>query len=117
VASTGRDRLDIYNRNDSDAAPAGATGGRRAQRRWAEAERRSALRRRYLHAGAGRGAQQKPVAPGLSPANVGSHGQCFPVRGLFWRWSGYHHFASDKATVAACPLRIDYVRLPLGYRA
>jgi putative transposase len=34
-----------------------------------------------------------------------------------WRWSSYNNFALDKATVAACPLQIDYVRVPLGYRA
>jgi len=34
-----------------------------------------------------------------------------------WRWSSYSNFALDKATVAACPIQIDYVRLPLGYRA
>ena len=34
-----------------------------------------------------------------------------------WRWSSYNNFALDKATVEACPIQIDYVRLPLGYRA
>jgi hypothetical protein len=34
-----------------------------------------------------------------------------------WRWSSYNNFALTKATVAACPIQIDYVRLPLGYRA
>ena len=34
-----------------------------------------------------------------------------------WRWSSYNNFALDKATVAACPIQIDNVRLPLGYRA
>ena len=34
-----------------------------------------------------------------------------------WRWSSYNNFALEKATVAACPIQIDYVRLPLGYRA
>jgi len=34
-----------------------------------------------------------------------------------WRWSSYNNFALDKATVAACPIQIDYARLPLGYRA
>jgi hypothetical protein len=48
---------------------------------------------------------------------AGSHGQCSSDRGFFWRWSSYNNFASDKATVAACPIQIDYVRLPLGYRA
>jgi hypothetical protein len=33
------------------------------------------------------------------------------------RWSSYNNFALDKATVAACPIHIDDVRLPLGYRA
>jgi len=34
-----------------------------------------------------------------------------------WRWSSYHNFALDKAAVAACPIQIDYVHLPAGYRA
>jgi hypothetical protein len=34
-----------------------------------------------------------------------------------WRWSSYSNFALDKATVAACPIQIDYVRLPVAYRA
>ena len=34
-----------------------------------------------------------------------------------WRWSSYNNFALDKTTAAACPIQIDYVRLPLGYRA
>jgi REP element-mobilizing transposase RayT len=33
-----------------------------------------------------------------------------------WRWSSYNNFALDKATVTACPIRIDYVHLPPGYR-
>ena len=39
------------------------------------------------------------------------------LRGFFWRWSSYNNFALDRATVAACPIQIDYVRLSLGYRA
>jgi hypothetical protein len=34
-----------------------------------------------------------------------------------WRWSSYNNFALEKATVAACPIQIDYVWLPEGYRA
>jgi len=34
-----------------------------------------------------------------------------------WRGSSYNNSALDNATVAACPIQIDYVRLPLGYRA
>ena len=34
-----------------------------------------------------------------------------------WRWSSFNNFALHKATVAACPIQVDYVRLPLGYRA
>jgi REP element-mobilizing transposase RayT len=34
-----------------------------------------------------------------------------------WRWSSYNNFALEKAMVAACPIQIDYVQLPLGYRA
>ena len=33
-----------------------------------------------------------------------------------WRWSSYNNFALDQATVEACPIQIDYVRLPEGYR-
>jgi len=33
-----------------------------------------------------------------------------------WRWSSCNNFALDKARVAACPIAIDYVRLPEGYR-
>ena len=31
-----------------------------------------------------------------------------------WRWSSYNSFALDEATVAACPIQIDDVRLPIG---
>jgi hypothetical protein len=51
------------------------------------------------------------------PMRAGSHDQCSSDRGFFWRWSSYRNFALDKATVSACPIQIDYVRLPLGYRA
>ena len=34
-----------------------------------------------------------------------------------WRWSSHNNFALDKATVSACPIQIDYVSLPVGYRA
>ena len=33
-----------------------------------------------------------------------------------WRWSSYNNFALDKEEVSRCPIQIDYVRLPLGYR-
>jgi hypothetical protein len=33
------------------------------------------------------------------------------------RWSSYNNFTFEKATVAPCPIQIDYVRWPLGYRA
>jgi hypothetical protein len=33
------------------------------------------------------------------------------------RCSSYNNFALDNATVAACPIQIDDVRLPWGYRA
>ena len=33
------------------------------------------------------------------------------------RWSSYNNFALQKAVVAACPIRIDSVRLPESYRA
>jgi len=29
-----------------------------------------------------------------------------------WVWSSYNNFALDKALVAQCPIRIDYVDLP-----
>jgi REP element-mobilizing transposase RayT len=34
-----------------------------------------------------------------------------------WWWSSFNNFALDNATVAACPIRIDYVRLPTAYHA
>lgn len=34
-----------------------------------------------------------------------------------WRWSSYNNFALDRGVIAACPIQIDYVRLPEGYRA
>jgi hypothetical protein len=34
-----------------------------------------------------------------------------------WRWSSYDNPALDKATIAACRIQIDHVRLPRGYRA
>jgi len=46
-----------------------------------------------------------------------SHGQCSSDRGFFRGWSSCNNFALDNATVAACPIQIDYVRLPLGYPA
>lgn len=33
-----------------------------------------------------------------------------------WLWSSYYNFALHKATVAASPIQIDYVRLALGIR-
>jgi putative transposase len=33
------------------------------------------------------------------------------------RWSSYNNFALDENSVAGCPLQIDYLRLPEGYRA
>ncbi len=56
-----------------------------------------------------------PVKKGLVKRR--SHGQCSSDRGYFRRWSNYNNFALDKATVAACTIQIDHVRLPLGYRA
>ena len=29
-----------------------------------------------------------------------------------WRWSSYNNFALEKERVAACPIQIDYVRMP-----
>jgi len=34
-----------------------------------------------------------------------------------WGWSSDDNFTLGKATVAECPIQIDYVRLPLGHRA
>jgi hypothetical protein len=34
-----------------------------------------------------------------------------------WQSLCYDNFALDKTTVAACPIQIDEVRLPLGHRA
>jgi hypothetical protein len=33
-----------------------------------------------------------------------------------WRWSSYNNFALEKERVRRCPIQIDYVRLPEGYR-
>jgi hypothetical protein len=33
-----------------------------------------------------------------------------------WRWSSHNNFAPEKAVVAACPIQIDVVYLPDGYR-
>ena len=33
-----------------------------------------------------------------------------------WPWSSYNNFALQKAAVGRCPIQIDYVRLPPGYR-
>jgi hypothetical protein len=33
------------------------------------------------------------------------------------RWSSYHNFALGKGMIAGCPIEIDYVRPPEGYRA
>lgn len=33
-----------------------------------------------------------------------------------WRWSSYNNFALEKAAVAGCPIQVDNVRLPDGYR-
>ncbi len=34
-----------------------------------------------------------------------------------WRWSSYNNFAVDKATAEDCPIQMDRVWLPEGYRA
>lgn len=34
-----------------------------------------------------------------------------------WQWSSYNNFAPEKAAVADCPIQVDYVNLPAGYRA
>lgn len=33
-----------------------------------------------------------------------------------WRWSSHNNFAPDRAMVRECPIQIDYVGLPEGYR-
>lgn len=33
-----------------------------------------------------------------------------------WRWSSYNNFALEHDVVQGCPIKIDYVRLPKGYR-
>ena len=50
-------------------------------------------------------------------AMAGSHGQCSSDHAFFWRLSSYNSFALGETTVASCGIQIDYVRLPLGYRA
>jgi hypothetical protein len=34
-----------------------------------------------------------------------------------WRWSSYNNFVLDKERVRRCPIQIDYLHLPEGYRA
>jgi hypothetical protein len=34
-----------------------------------------------------------------------------------WPWSSYNHFALDSRKIAGCPIEINYLRLPEGYRA
>jgi len=34
-----------------------------------------------------------------------------------WRWSSYNDFALAREVVRRCPIQIDYVQLPEGYRA
>jgi hypothetical protein len=34
-----------------------------------------------------------------------------------WPWSSYRNFALEKSRVAACPIHIDYIRLPEDYHA
>jgi REP element-mobilizing transposase RayT len=34
-----------------------------------------------------------------------------------WRWSSHNNFSLQEDRVAACPMQIDYVRLPPDYRA
>jgi hypothetical protein len=48
----------------------------------------------------------------LNPVNKG-----LVKRREDWRWSSYNNLGLDKATVATCPIQVDYVQLPLGYRA
>jgi REP-associated tyrosine transposase len=33
-----------------------------------------------------------------------------------WRWSSYNNFALNRDVVASCPIAVDYVTLPGGYR-
>ena len=33
-----------------------------------------------------------------------------------WPWSSYNNFALDHTLVAGCPIQVDYVQLPEGYR-
>jgi len=64
--------------------------------RFVRHEREFAARLDYMHL--------NPVRKGL----VGQPGE--------WRWSSYNNFALDKEEVRRCPIQIDYVRLPEGYR-
>jgi len=34
-----------------------------------------------------------------------------------WRWSSHNNFAGDAQAIARCPIAIDFVRLPMDYRA
>ena len=46
-----------------------------------------------------------------------------PVRRVFtekpeqWDWSSYNNLSLEPFVAAACPIQIDYVHLPDGYRA
>jgi hypothetical protein len=53
----------------------------------------------------------------LSEVAACSRGQSSSGREFFWEWPSYNSFALDKASAAACRIQIEYVRLPLGYRA
>ena len=64
--------------------------------RFVRHEREFAARLDYMHL--------NPVRKGL----VSQPGE--------WRWSSYNNFALDKEEVRRCPIQIDYVRLPEGYR-
>jgi len=59
----------------------------------------------------------KEFKDGLIYRHLNPVGKGLAKRPEDWRWSSYNNFALDKAMVAACPVQIDYVSLPEGYRA
>ena len=54
---------------------------------------------------------------GAGPEENVPSGSQTPKDGCLRQPASYNNFVLDKASVAACPIQIDYVRLPWGYRA
>ena len=61
--------------------------------------------------------QEKELRDGLNYLHFNPLRKGIVPRPEDWPWSSYNNFALDGRTVAGCPMQIDYVRLPEGYRA